>query len=91
MGDSRIDSVEDRPCSFPAVNQLQPYPVFAFSDPVFLWNRPVRSRMPGGVGGVTGAILSPPSDSPLVVGWCIVIVSSSVREHRQQSKVLVAE
>jgi len=24
MGDSRIDSVEDRPCSFPAVNQLQP-------------------------------------------------------------------
>jgi hypothetical protein len=32
--------------------------------------------MPGGVGGVTGAILSPPPDSPLVVGeWssaCLV-------------------
>ena len=29
------------------------------------WNRPVRSRMPGGVGGVAGAILQSRPDSPL--------------------------
>jgi hypothetical protein len=33
------------------------------------WNRPVRTRMPGGVGGVAGAILPPRPDSALAGFW----------------------
>ena len=43
------------------------------------WNRPVRSRMPGGVGGVAGAILPSRPDSPLVVRgrWSLLLLTGN--------------